>query len=167
MYDTKSTYKNHEIIVVNNSDTYELHNEIKECTGNYIVVIDSDCIIQKDTLKEMISIFVREDVGVIGGKVLTKFGKIYQTGREKQQDGKIINIGQNEYSSEPGYMARRIINQNEDIVSNKIWMIRKEDYIEYEGRKIDLEQLQMDICLEMIKKNKTNVFVADAKAFII
>ena len=163
----KSTYKNHEIIVVNNSDTYELHNEIKECTGNYIVVIDSDCIIQKDTLKEMISIFVREDVGVIGGKVLTKFGKIYQTGREKQQDGKIINIGQNEYSSEPGYMARRIINQNEDIVSNKIWMIRKEDYIEYEGRKIDLEQLQMDICLEMIKKNKTNVFVADAKAFII
>ena len=160
----ESFYKNHEILVLSNN-TYEEEKKLaKKAKGKYIVFIDSDIIVEKDTIKEMASIFIRDDVGVVGAKVIDENKKVYQIGRTINDFDEIINIYEGNLSSTPGYMGRLVINQNVLITSNKIYAIEKEDYLENIEKEENEDIRHIKLCIKLYKQKRLNVYMAEAVA---
>lgn len=160
----ESSYENHEILILSNNNYEEEKKLVKSAKGKYIVFLDSDVIVKKHTVEEMTSIFVREEIGVVGAKVISKNEKIYQIGRTISNSGKIINIYQGNSSDAPGYMGRLVINQNVLITSNKIYAIKKEDYLKNVQQEDDDNIRHIKLCIDLYKQNKLNVYIAEATA---
>lgn len=160
----QSSYKNYQILVLSNNSYEEEKELVKKAEGKYIVFIDSDIILQKDTIKEITSIFIRDDIGVVGAKVIDENKKIYQIGRTINSFGKIINIYQGSLSNEPGYMGRLLINQNVLITSSKIYAIRKEDYLKNVTKEENEDIRHLKLCITLYKQKKVNVYMAEAVA---
>ncbi len=163
----KSTYQNYEIIVTNTKTAKEEKKIIEKIESDYILFINSDVCIKKQTIKELITIYVRKDAGIVSGKILTRFGKVYQIGRTITKDGKIVNIAQGKYNTEPGYMGRLIINQNVLITAHKMFLIKKKEYLNLVNTNENDEEIRhIELCIKMYEKGRNNIFIADAEAII-
>ena len=160
----KSTYKNYEILVLENNTYEEEKKLLEKAEGKYIIFIDSDILLEKDTIKEMTSIFIRNDIGVVGAKVIDENKKTYQIGRTINSLGEIVNIYQGKLSSDPGYMGRLVINQNVLITSDKIYAIRKEDYLKNIEQEENEDIRHMKLCINLYQQKRLNVYMAEAVA---
>ncbi len=171
----KSTYKNYEIVIVeNNSVSEEIFNyyeEIskidnikvvkwekgfnysainnfgfKETTGEYIVLLNNDIeVISENWIEEMLMYAQRDDIGIIGAK-------LYYPDDTVQHAGVILGIGgvaghshANFKRNDDGFAGRLKVVQNLSAVTAACLMVRRNVYEEVNGLNEDLAVAFNDI----------------------
>lgn len=159
----KSTYRNFEIIIVENSsseeNTFKLYDELKKwnnikliewnkpfnystvnnyavnfSTGEVLLFVNNDTeIINADWIERMIEHAIRKEVGVVGAK-------LYYPDKTIQHAGIILGVGNitdhshKHFTQESnGYFGRLKIVQNISAVTGACLMIRKDVFEELEG----------------------------------
>lgn len=193
----KSTYKNYEIIVVENNSTKEdifkyyeqLENEnnnikvvysnikgfnypkinnigIGQATGEYLILLNNDTeIITNDWIENMIGICKRDDVGIVGAKLLYPDNTV-------QHAGVVIGIGSvaghinlNINKDDPGYFSRANVINNFSAVTGACLMIKKEVYEKVGGlnEKFAVAFNDIDLCLKVRKEGYLVVYTPYAK----
>lgn len=159
----KSTYKNYEIIVVENNSTeeeiFQYYEEIKaegnikvitwekefnysainnfgvkEADGEFLLLLNNDVeVISENWIEEMLMHAQRKDVGIVGAK-------LYFPDNIVQHAGIILGLGgvaghshKGAHRDEIGYIGRLKIVQNLSAVTAACLMVRKEIYDEVDG----------------------------------
>lgn len=109
----------------------------------------------------------REDVGIVGAKLLYKNKKVQHAGVVLGLTGIAGHINLELDENEPGYMARNIIAQNFSSVTGAMMMLAKKDYEEVGGLDEDFPVAynDVDLCLKIKNKNKVIVMNPFAKAY--
>lgn len=109
----------------------------------------------------------REDVGIVGAKLLYKNKKVQHVGVVLGLTGIAGHINLELDENDPGYMARNIISQNFNSVTGAMMMISKKDYEEVGGLDEDFPVAynDVDLCLKIRNKNKVVVMNPFAEAY--
>lgn len=179
----KSTYRNFEFIIVENNsteeETFSYYKEIekrdnvrvlyykedfnysrinnfgaKEANGEYILLLNNDTeMIEPDSMKEMLDICMRPDVGIVGAKLLFEDNTI-------QHAGVIIGFGGvaghafiGQDRDDNGYFSRIISVQDLSAVTAACLMVRRSVFDEVEGLNEEFKVAfnDIDFCLKVRK----------------
>ena len=193
----KSTYKNYEIIVVENNsvkeDTfkyYELlerehknikvvYSEIKgfnypkinnigveHSTGEYIILLNNDTeVITTDWIENMVGICKREDVGIVGAKLLYPDDTVQHAGVVIGIGGVAGHINLNIKENDPGYFSRANVINNFSAVTAACLMIKREIFDKVKGleEKYAVAFNDIDLCLKVRKEGYLVVYTPYAK----
>lgn len=195
----KSTYKNIEVIIVENNSTSDeifayydrvqkSYNNVRVvkwegsefnysainnygvtfANGEYLLLLNNDTeLITADAIEEMLGICMREDVGVVGAKLL-------YPDRTVQHAGVLVGIGGTAghlfsriLDQDSGYMMRAILNYDCSAVTGACLMTKKEIYNKVGGLDENLKVAYNDIdyCLKVRKENRLVVYNAYSKWF--
>lgn len=141
---------------------------VSKSNGEYIVLLNNDIkIITKDWIETMLGNCQREDVGIVGAKLLYGNGKVQHAGVVLGLTGVAGHVNSGLDENEPGYMARNIISQNVSAVTGAMLMISKKDYEEVGGldEEFPVAYNDIDLCLKIRAKNKVIVMNPDAMAY--
>lgn len=179
----KSTYRNFEFIIVENNsteeETFAYYKEIekrdnvrvlyykedfnysrinnfgaKEANGEYVLLLNNDTeMIEPDSIKEMLDVCMRPDVGIVGAKLIFEDNTI-------QHAGVIIGfgcvaghafIGQDR--DDNGYFSRIISVQDLSAVTAACLMVRRSVFDEVEGLNEEFKVAfnDIDFCLKVRK----------------
>ena len=156
----RTNYNNYEIMYVQSSDIKELNKSIQNCTGEYVILLDSTIkIISNNWIEEMLGFAQREDVGAVGVRIYYPNNRIKHAGIILGGDkiGFELFRGLKRYVH--GYFAREGTIQNFSAVSFDCVMFRKNDYAETGSFDEKLEDLfYFDFCLKLREKNKLIVY---------
>lgn len=141
---------------------------VKKSEGDYIVLLNNDTeIITNDWLETMLGNCQREDVGIVGAKLLYKDLKVQHAGVVLGMTGVAghVNLGAN--LEEPGYMSRNVIIQNYSAVTGAMMMISKKDFLDVGGldEEFPIAYNDIDLCLKIREKNKLVVMNPYAQAY--
>ena len=192
-----TSYTNYEIIVVDNNSTEkdtcdyfeELKREtnikilqykkdfnfsainnfaVKNASGDVILFLNNDTeIISKEWINAMVEHIQRDEVGIVGCKLLYANDKI-------QHAGVILGIGgvaghSHKYfqDSDPGYLYRPHIIQNVSAVTAACMMIRKDVFESVGGfdENIVVAFGDVDLCLKIVDKGYMIVYTPYAKLY--
>lgn len=185
----KSTYKNYEIIIVENNstenETFEYYEKIKQhekvqvvywerefnysainnfgvqyAKGEHILLLNNDVeIINEDWLEQMVMFSQRSDVGAVGVK-------LYYSDDTVQHAGVIVGVGgvaghSHKYfdRNNPGFMARASIIQNLSACTAACLMIPRKVYEEVGGLEEGYAVAFNDVDLCMKIRNKGYLIV--------
>ena len=193
----KSTYKNYEIIVVENNsvkeDTfkyYELlekeydnikvvYSDIKgfnypkinnigveHSTGEYIILLNNDTeVITTDWIENMVGICKREDVGIVGAKLLYPDDTVQHAGVVIGIGGVAGHINLNIKENDPGYFSRANVINNFSAVTAACLMIKREIFDKVKGleEKYAVAFNDIDLCLKVRKEGYLVVYTPYAK----
>lgn len=193
----KSTYKNYEVIVVENNsvkeDTfkyYELlekeHKNIKvvyskikgfnypkinnigveNSTGEYIILLNNDTeVITTDWIENMIGICKRDDVGIVGAKLLYPDDTVQHAGVVIGIGGVAGHINLNIKENDPGYFSRANVINNFSAVTAACLMIKREIFDKVQGldEKFAVAFNDIDLCLKVRKEDYLVVYTPYAK----
>ena len=179
----KSTYRNFEFIIVENNsteeETFAYYKEIekrdnvrvlyykedfnysrinnfgaKEANGEYVLLLNNDTeMIEPDSIKEMLDVCMRPDVGIVGAKLLYEDNTI-------QHAGVIIGFGGvaghafiGEDRDDNGYFSRIISVQDLSAVTAACLMVRRSVFDEVEGLNEEFKVAfnDIDFCLKVRK----------------
>lgn len=194
----KSTYKNYEIIIVeNNSKTKKIFNYykkleenekikiiktkeqefnysklnnygVKYSTGEYIVLLNNDIeIISENWIETMLGNCQRDDVGIVGTKLLYKNKTVQHAGIVLGLTGIAAHVNSGLNENEIGYMGRNIITQNYSAVTGAMLMISKKDYEKVGGldEEFPIAYNDVDLCLKLRNLGKVVVMNPFVKAY--
>ena len=176
--ESKTTYKNYEIIIVTNN--LDEHSEMRRflkttkhrvcifknnysfgemnnfastfANGEFLLFLNDDVeIVSASWLEYMLKVAINDKVGAVGPKLLFSDGKLQEAGGIVWKDGIIWNYGRNENPEDPNYNFVR----NVDYCSGCCLMIKKELF-EKLG-KFDLQYKpayceDVDLCLAIQKE---------------
>ena len=179
----KSTYRNFEFIIVENNsteeETFAYYKEIekrdnvrvlyykedfnysrinnfgaKEANGEYVLLLNNDTeMIEPDSIKEMLDVCMRPDVGIVGAKLIFEDNTI-------QHAGVIIGFGGvaghafiGQDRDDNGYFSRIISVQDLSAVTAACLMVRRSVFDEVEGLNEELKVAfnDIDFCLKVRK----------------
>lgn len=179
----KSTYRNFEFIIVENNsteeETFSYYKEIekrdnvrvlyykedfnysrinnfgaKEANGEYVLLLNNDTeMIEPDSIKEMLDVCMRLDVGIVGAKLLYEDNTI-------QHAGVIIGFGGvaghafiGQDRDDNGYFSRIISVQDLSAVTAACLMVRRSVFDEVEGLNEEFKVAfnDIDFCLKVRK----------------
>lgn len=185
----KSTYQNFEIIVVeNNSEetrTFQYYNKLKEnpkinivyweydfnysainnygvkyANGDYVLLLNNDTeVITSNWLEEMLMFAQREDVGVVGAKLLYPDDTVQHAGVIVGLGGVAAHSHRGYPADSVGYVGRMIVVQNISAVTGACMMIKKSKYLEVGGlsEKYQVTYNDVDFCLRVMKAGYKNI----------
>ena len=180
---TKSDYRNFEVVIVENNstepETFAYYKELEkrdnvtvlyykgefnysrinnfgaaQAKGEYILLLNNDTeMIEPESIKEMLDVCMRPDVGIVGAKLLYEDNTI-------QHAGVIIGFGGiaghafiGQDKEDNGYFSRILCVQDLSAVTAACLMVRKSVYDEVEG--LDEEYRvafnDIDFCLKVRK----------------
>lgn len=179
----KSTYRNFEFIIVENNsteeETFSYYKEIekrdnvrvlyykedfnysrinnfgaKEANGEYVLLLNNDTeMIEPDSIKEMLDVCMRPDVGIVGAKLIFEDNTI-------QHAGVIIGFGGvaghafiGQDRDDNGYFSRIISVQDLSAVTAACLMVRRSVFDEVEGLNEEFKVAfnDIDFCLKVRK----------------
>lgn len=179
----KSTYRNFEFIIVENNsteeETFAYYKEIEtrdnvnvlyykgdfnyskinnfgvaQAKGEYILLLNNDTeMIEPDSIKEMLDVCMRPDVGIVGAKLLYEDNTI-------QHAGVIIGFGGvaghafiGQDRDDNGYFSRIISVQDLSAVTAACLMVRRSVFDEVEGLNEEFKVAfnDIDFCLKVRK----------------
>lgn len=179
----KSTYRNFEFIIVENNsteeETFAYYKEIekrdnvrvlyykedfnysrinnfgaKEANGEYVLLLNNDTeMIEPDSIKEMLDVCMRPDVGIVGAKLLYEDNTI-------QHAGVIIGFGGvaghafiGQDRDDNGYFSRIISVQDLSAVTAACLMVRRSVFDEVEDLNEEFKVAfnDIDFCLKVRK----------------
>lgn len=179
----KSSYRNFEFIIVENNsteeETFAYYKEIekrdnvrvlyykeefnysrinnfgaKEANGEYVLLLNNDTeMIEPDSIKEMLDVCMRLDVGIVGAKLLYEDNTI-------QHAGVIIGFGGvaghafiGQDRDDNGYFSRIISVQDLSAVTAACLMVRRSVFDEVEGLNEEFKVAfnDIDFCLKVRK----------------
>ncbi len=141
---------------------------VSYCTGEYIVLLNNDTkIITNNWIETMLGNCQRQDVGIVGAKLLYGNTKVQHAGVVLGLTGVAGHVNLGLDAEEPGYMARNIISQNFTAVTGAMLMISKQDYEEVGGLDTDFPVAynDIDLCLKIRQKNKLVVLNPFVQAY--
>ena len=109
----------------------------------------------------------REDVGIVGAKLLYSNQTVQHAGVVLGLTGVAGHINSGLQEEDAGYMARNIITQNYSAVTGAMLMISKQDYQEVGGldESFPVAYNDIDLCLKIREKNKLVVMNPFAQAY--
>ena len=179
----KSTYRNFEFIIVENNsteeETFAYYKKIekrdnvrvlyykedfnysrinnfgaKEANGEYVLLLNNDTeMIEPDSIKEMLDVCMRPDVGIVGAKLIFEDNTI-------QHAGVIIGFGGvaghafiGQDRDDNGYFSRIISVQDLSAVTAACLMVRRSVFDEVEGLNEEFKVAfnDIDFCLKVRK----------------
>ena len=186
----KSTYRNFEIIIVENNSKeesiFQYYSEleqktnvrvvryegdfnyskinnfgVEQCDGDYILFLNNDTeLIREDSIKQMIDICRRSDVGAVGAR-------LYYADNTIQHAGVILGVGGVANHAfcgldrgEVGYFFRSICTQDLSAVTAACLMTSRKDFLSVNGLSEDLAVAfnDVDYCLKLREKDKLVVY---------
>lgn len=160
---TKSTYKNYEIIIVENNsewpETFEYYKKLesndkckvvywdkefnysainnfgaKEAKGEYLLLLNNDTeVITPEWIEEMLGYCQREDVGAVGARLYYPDDTIQHAGVILGFGGIAGHAAIGQDRYQLGYMARALTPQDVSIVTAACMMVDKKVFDEVEG----------------------------------
>lgn len=185
-----STYANIEIVVVENNSTdddiFEYYKEIEGsssvkivkydaefnyskinnygvsyASGDYILFLNNDTkLIAQDSIKSMLDICMREDVGAVGARLYYADDTIQHAGVVIGADGVMHHAFRNMYKAEYGYFMRSKSVMDVSAVTAACMMIARSDFESVGGfcEKLAVAYNDVDLCFKLRKKGKWIVF---------
>lgn len=132
----------------------------KYTRGEYLLLMNNDVeLIDPDSVKEMVGYCQREDVGIVGCRLLYRDGTI-------QHAGVILGIGGiadhafKNQEPDKTYFSRAMIAQDYSAVTAAVMMVRKSTYEEVGGfdEQFAVAFNDVDFCLRVRKKNRLIVY---------
>ena len=184
----KSSYRNFEMIVVENNSTeketfsyYEKIQEefenvkvvtainnfgVKYTNGEYLLFLNNDTeMISEHALEEMLGCCMREEVGAVGAKLLYEDDTVQHAGVVVGFGGYAghvnTGIGRDDY----GYMVRAMINCNYSAVTAACMLTKKELFLQVGGfdEQFVVACNDVDYCLQLRSLDKLIVYNAFAE----
>ncbi len=140
----------------------------KFATGEYILLLNNDVeIITKNWLEEMLSFAQREDVGIVGAKLLYPDNTVQHAGVVVGMGGIAGHINKLIRDDDIGYFARAKVINNYSGVTAACFIIKKELYDKVEGLDEDFKVAfnDVDFCMKIRNLNKLIVYTPYAKLY--
>lgn len=137
-----------------------------EARGEYLLLLNNDtAVLHADWLDEMLCQAQRDDVGVVGAKLLFPDGKVQHAGVILGMKGPAEHPFVGHDPKSPGYFARLQVVQDYSAVTGACLMVRKSLYEEVGG--LDAAELavsysDIDLCLKIGKLGKRVVWTPHA-----
>lgn len=128
--------------------------------GEYIIFIDANVkVISEEWLETLLGNCERNEVGVVGGKVLYNNSTIEHAGIMLDSDKIIGFVSRGVNACESGYMGRNTIIQNYSAVSGELLIISRADYNQVGGFDESFSGIyaDVDLCLKLIDAGKVTV----------
>lgn len=187
----KTTYKNYEIVIVENNsekeETFEYYKKlekddkitvqkypetgfnyskiinygVKNCTGEYVVQLNSDTkIITENWLEDMLGFAQREDVGAVGVKLFYPDNTIQHAGIALGVDTVAAHLFRGLPRYAHGYFARESSIQDFSAVTAACMMSKKSIYDEvgYMDEDLAVSFNDLDFCLKIRQTGKLIVY---------
>lgn len=195
----KSTYKNIEVIIVENNSTsdeiFAYYDKVQKsynnvrvvkwegkefnysainnfgvnfAKGEYLLLLNNDTeLITPDAIEEMLGICMREDVGIVGAKLLYPDRTVQHAGVMVGIGGTAGHLFSRILDQDPGYMMRAILNYDYSAVTGACLMTIKEIYDKVGGldESLKVAYNDVDYCLKVRKENRLVVYNAYSKWF--
>lgn len=194
----KSTYKNYEIIIVeNNSEkksTFEYYKKLQEnpkikvlkyeekgfnfsrinnfgvkhANGEYLLLLNNDIkVITQNWLEEMLSLCQREEVGIVGAKLLYKDNTVQHAGVVVGMGGIAGHVNRTISDKAPGYYGRVKVINNYSAVTAACLMTKKDLYQKVEGldERFKVAFNDVDFCMKIRQLNKLVIYTPYAKLY--
>ena len=135
---------------------------VKSTDGEYILLLSNKIeIIEKDWLKRMLGICQREDVGIVGAKLLNpKYNTVYHAGIVLGMTASNGYIHKNIRDKDFGFFARTIMCQDVSAVTGECLLTKRKVYEELEGvnKNFFYKFYDIDFCLRARKKGYLVVY---------
>ena len=141
---------------------------VKQAKGKYIALLNNDIkVITPDWLEEMLGICQRNEVGIVGAKLLYYDKTIQHAGVVIGMGGIAGHVNRTISEKEPGYFGRTKIINNFSAVTAACLMTKKELYEKVEGldEKFAVAFNDVDFCMKIRKLNKLVVYTPYAKLY--
>ena len=175
--ETLSSYRNYEIIVVDNGSTdtetlnYLNHLDhrvlqypdafnfsainnmaARVATGEHLLFLNDDtCVINADWIEAMLEHSQRAEVGAVGAKLLYPDGSVQHGGVAFGPDGRALHLNRYAAPSTHGYTGLASVIRNLNAVTGACLMTRAELFQEVGGfeEKLPVHYNDIDLCLKM------------------
>lgn len=134
---------------------------VKLASGKCCVFLSDNAVVGNDCwLESMLGFLSRNEVAVVGAKILYQFDKIKSTGLTLSKLAFLRNLHEGLPAESPGYFGRAVYPNNCLAVSNICMAVKKEEFLEINGFSPDLPVLfsDADLCLRFREKNKLIVY---------
>ena len=144
---------------VNNSKI--INYGIKHTDGEFILLLDSRTeVIEETWLEGLLGDCQRDEVGVVGNKLLYPDDTVYHAGIILGMNDLIGYVHRGISDTAPGFFARAIMRQNVSAVTGKCLMTKRKilEEVEYLNEKYINELNDIDLCLRIIKKGYLVVY---------
>ena len=138
---------------------------VTKAKGDYLLLLNNDTeVITPDAIQEMLGICMRDDVGVVGAKLLYPDNTVQHAGVVIGIAGIAGHVFSRIQSNAPGYMMRPVITYDYSAVTGACFMTKKSMYTEINGLDEDLKVAfnDIDYCLRIHEKKKLVVYDAFA-----
>ena len=97
-----------------------------QAQGDYLVLLEGNTFaIHEDWLEQLLNHAQREEVAIVGGRLLTADGKVLKTGLIGGLHGLVGDAFDDLRSHQPGYMQRQLVEQSFSAVPLSCMMVRK------------------------------------------
>lgn len=161
----KSKYKNLSVINYEGDFNYSKINNyaVKKATGDYYLFLNNDTkMINKSALTEMLGNCMRDDVGIVGAKLLHQDNTIQNAGIIIGVGGLCEHVFVDNAKDDAWYKMRPLINCNYSAVSGSCLMIGKNDFKSVNGfsEEYTVTLNDVDLCLKIRERNKLVVYNA-------
>lgn len=140
---------------------------VTQAKGKYVVVLSSLAMPINDRwLTEMCSIAQREDVAVVGARIIDFDNQLVHAGGVVGIADDVKGMFEHVSIDEPGYMNRAQVSQEYNFVSSACFMLAMDDYKAVGG--LDEAELAnsrfciVDFCLRMKEQGKRNIWTSHA-----
>lgn len=134
---------------------------VRYASGEYLLFLNNDTkLINPDSIKEMLGVCMRRDVGAVGAKLLYPDNTVQHAGVVVGLSGSAGHVFLKIPKDDPGYFMRTIINCNFSAVTGACLMTKKTVFEEVGGldESFTVALNDVDYCLKLRKNNRTVVF---------
>jgi len=140
-----------------------INHGVNIASGDYIVVMSCFAMaVNGNWLNEMMPLLAREDVGIVGARILDDDNKIIHAGGVFGITDDVSGLFQGLDITEPGYMERAHCIQPYSSVSSACFGIEKQTFIQAGGLSesifSDTRYTVMDLCLTIQKQGKNVIW---------
>lgn len=134
---------------------------VRHSKGDYLLLLNNDTeVISPTAISEMLGICQREDVGVVGAKLLYPDRTVQHAGVMVGIGGAAGHLFSRILNQDPGYMMRAIINYDYSSVTGACLMTKKSVYEQVNGLDEELKVAYNDVdyCLKVRALNQLVVY---------
>lgn len=139
---------------------------VKNSKGEYIVLLNNDTkVLSNDWMEEMLGICQRDDVGIVGAKLLYPDFKVQHAGVVVGIGGVAGHVNVNIAENEDGYFSRANVINNFSAVTAACLMIKRSIFEKIDGldEKLQVAFNDIDLCMKVRKLKYLIVFTPYAK----
>ena len=140
----------------------------KYAQGEYLLLLNNDVeVITPDLFENMLGLAMREDVGIVGAKLLYDDHTVQHAGVLVGAGGLADHVFKGIHEDDPGYMGRASCVQDLSAVTAACLMVRTSVYDEVDGLNEDFAVAfnDVDFCLKIGAKGYRIVYDADVKLY--